>query len=96
MAARDLESALLARCAAVALEVTLVAQDLREANVFVLAAMLFQSHFPREAKSLLQASEQYFATHPTERLASAEVVRRGWAITLPRLRYMLNRQLNGY
>ena len=42
MAARDLESALLARCAAVAREVTLVAQDQREANVFVLAAMLFQ------------------------------------------------------
>lgn len=96
MAARDLESALLARCAAVAREVTPVAQDQREANVFGLAAMLVQSRFPHEAKSLLQASEQYFATHPTERLASAEVVRRGWVINLPRLRDMLNRQLNGY
>ena len=62
MAARDIESALLARCAAVARDVTPVAQDQREANVFMLAAMLFQSHFPREAKSFLQVSEQYFAT----------------------------------
>ena len=64
MAARDFESAVLARCAAVAREVTPVAQDQREAKVFMLAAMLFQSHFPREAKSFLQVSEQYFATHP--------------------------------
>jgi hypothetical protein len=96
MAARDIESALLARCAAVAREAAPVAQDQREANVFGLAAMLVQPRFPGESKSLLRASEQYFATHPTERLASAEVVRRGWVISLPRLRDMLNRQLNGY
>jgi len=35
----------------------------------------------------------YFASHPNERLPSAEVVRRGWVIGLPRLRDMLSRQL---
>lgn len=93
MTARDIESALLARCSAVARQVTQAAQDQREANVFQVAAMIVQSQFPAESKCLLQASEGYFASHPNERLASAEVVRRGWVISLPRLRDMLSRQL---
>ena len=75
MAARDIESALLARCSAVARESVQEAQDQREANVFQLAATLVQSHFPAESQSLRQASERYFASHPNERLASAEIVR---------------------
>ena len=93
MAARDIESALLARCSAVARESVQEAQDQREANVFQLAATLVQSHFPAESQSLRQASERYFASHPNERLASAEIVRRGWVMNLPRLRDMLSRQL---
>jgi len=93
MTARDVESALLARCSVVAREATQSAQDQREANVFQLAAMVVQSQFPTESKCLTQASEQYFASHPNERLASAEVVRRGWVMSLPRLRDMLLRRL---
>ncbi|MBV2234582.1 MAG: hypothetical protein KUL75_03445 [Sterolibacterium sp.] len=93
MTAREVESALLARCSAVARETTQVAQDQREANVFQLAAMVVRSQFPAESKCLAQASERYFASHPTEQLASAEIVRRGWVMSLPRFRDMLSRKL---
>jgi hypothetical protein len=43
----------------------------------------------------MRASEQYFATHPNERLAAGEVVRNGWVVSLPRLRDMLSQQLHG-
>ncbi len=69
MTARDAESALLARCLAVARQVAMSAQDQRGANVFRLAAMVVQSRFPDESKSLMPASEQYFAAHPHEKLA---------------------------
>lgn len=90
MAARDDESVLLDRCAGVANEIVLSAQDQREANVFRLAAMVVQSRFPRESQCLMHVSEQYFSAHPNERLAPAEVVRKGWVLSLPRLRDMLS------
>ncbi len=96
MTARDDESALLALCSAVAREAAQSAQDQREANVFRLAAMVVQSRFPDESKRLMQASEQYFTAHPSERLAPAEVVRKGWVLGLPRLRDMLSHRLHGH
>ncbi|MDR2013046.1 MAG: hypothetical protein LBQ20_08400 [Rhodanobacter sp.] len=96
MNARDAESALLARCAAVAYENAQAAQDQREASVFRLAAMVVRSRFPYESGHLMQASERYFARHPSERLAPVEVVRNGWVSSLPRLRDMLSRQLRGH
>jgi uncharacterized protein (DUF924 family) len=93
MIARELEAALLTRCTAAAREVVSAAKDQREANVFQLASMVVRSQFPRESTSLMRASEQYFATHPNERLAPGEVVRNGWVLSLPRLRDMLSRQL---
>lgn len=93
MTARDVESALLARCSVIAQEAAQAAQDQREANVFQLAAMVVRSQFPNESKCLMQASERYFASHPNERLASAEVVKRGWVMSLPRLRDMLSHRL---
>jgi hypothetical protein len=72
------------------------AQDQREANVFRLAAMVVQSRFPSESKSLMLASERYFAAHPNERLAPAEVVRKGWVLSLPRLRDTLSHRLRGH
>lgn len=95
MATRNDESALLARCSAVAREVAQSAQDQREANVFRLAAMVVQSRFPRESMCLMQASERYFDSHPNERLAPADVVRKGWVSNLPRLRDMLSHRLYG-
>ncbi|HEX7642149.1 MAG TPA: hypothetical protein VF472_08080 [Burkholderiaceae bacterium] len=94
MNARDLESALLGRCAAVGKDAAQAAQDQREANVFRLAAMVIQSRLPDESKNLMRASERYFAIHPEQILDPAEVVRSGWIISLPRLRDMLSRQLN--
>ena len=93
MTARELEAAMMTRCAAAAREVTPTAQDQREANVFQLAAMVVQSRFPRESTSLLRASEQYFASHPNEKLTAGDVVRNGWVLSLPRLRDMLSHQL---
>ena len=93
MTARELESALLTRCTAVAQGVAPTAQDQREANVFRLAAMVVQSQFPHESKRLMQASEQYFSVYPDDRLVSGAVVRNGWVLGLPRLRDMLTRRL---
>lgn len=95
MTARDAESALLARCSVVAREAAQSALDQREANVFRLAAMVVRSRFPRESMCLMQASDQYFASHPDEKLAPAEVVRKGWVSSLPRLRDMLSHRLCG-
>jgi hypothetical protein len=93
MTARDTESALLARCSVVARVAAESAQDQREANVFRLAAMIVRSRFPAESLCLMQASERYFASHPDERLASADVVKKGWVLSLPRLRDMLSHRL---
>jgi galactokinase len=96
MTARDIEAALLTRCTAIARETAQTALDEREANVFQAAAMVVRSQFPRESTSLMRVSEAYFATHPNERLASGDVVRRGWITSLPRLRDMLTHQLHGH
>ncbi len=96
MTARDIEAALLTRCAAVATDTALSAQDQREANVFKTAAMVVQSQFPGQSRRLMRASEQYFAMYPNEQLASVEVVRHGWVTSLPRLRDMLTRKLSGH
>jgi len=93
--ARDLEAALLTRCTTVARQTASIAQDQREANVFQIAAMVVQSRFPSESITLMQASERYFAAHPAERLAAGDVVRKGWVLSLPRLRNMLRHQLQG-
>ncbi|MBI4742523.1 MAG: hypothetical protein HY777_13455 [Betaproteobacteria bacterium] len=94
MTAREVEAALLTRCTVAAREVAPKAQDQREANVFQLAAMVVRSRFPRESACLMLASEQYFATHPSERLAPGDVVRNGWVQSLPRLRDMLSQHLH--
>jgi hypothetical protein len=45
--------------------------------------------------SLMLAANPYLAAHPNERLASGDVVMKGWVVGLPRLRDMLCRQLGG-
>ena len=93
MNARDLEAALLARCVLTATASKTAALDKREANIFMLASSVVRSRFPQESKRLRQASEEYFAAAPTDRLSSEEVVRSGWVLNLPRLRAMLEKQL---
>jgi len=95
MTARDVESMLLDRCVAMARGSDRVAHDQREANVFNVAAMVVASRFPGDALRMEQASKQYFAMHPDDMLVSSEVVRRGWVTSLPRLRDMLSRRLDG-
>lgn len=94
--ARDVEAMLMTRCAAVAMADEHVAHDQREANVFFAAGMVVQSQFPEESRRLKQASEQYFETYPGDRLPAVDVVRQGWVVSLPRLRDMLMRQLQGH
>jgi hypothetical protein len=94
MNARETEGDMLARCAVIARGSMSAAHDQREANVFRLAAMVVQSRFPRESASLMQASERYFARHPQDKLAPADVVRKGWVFSLPWLRDMLSLQLH--
>lgn len=95
MTARDIESAMLDRCVAVAQEAGQSALNQREANVFWLAAMVIVNQFPSASKRLMQASEQYFSVHPSEKIDPEDVIRNGWVITLPRLRDRLSRRFNG-
>lgn len=95
MRARERESWLLDRCAAVGRGDSQPPRDRQEAHVFQVAAGIIRSTFPQEAGRLQQASERFFASHPGEQLATSEVVRNGWVASLPRLRDMLTRRLGG-
>jgi hypothetical protein len=91
--AREIEAALLTRCVAVARQSQTDIMDSREANVFRLASMVIKSQFPHESACLMQASDRYFSQWADQRVSPADVVQRGWVISLPRLRDMLSRQL---
>ena len=93
MTARETESALLERCIAIAQGTEQAARNAREANVFGVAGMLIRSRFAAESNRLMGVSEQYFSTNPGERVESAEVVRLGWVVDLPRQRDMLFHRL---
>jgi hypothetical protein len=91
--ARAAESAMIARCAAVARDAGSAAQDWREANVFRVAAMVVRSRFPRESEQLMHVADAYFGAHPDEKLAPTDVIRQGWIVSLPRLCERLSRAL---
>lgn len=93
VSARDAEAWLAARCRQLAADPDGIAQDVREANALRLAAMLLGPGLQAEAQCLLRACERYFAEHAEERLPAAEVLRRGWVASLPRLRETLRRSL---
>jgi hypothetical protein len=93
MEARDTEARLLARCAEVARGTLVSAQDSREANVFRLASLMADRQFSAAYRRLMAASQGYFDQHPGERLDPEDVVRKGWVVSLPRLRDMLREQL---
>jgi hypothetical protein len=88
------EPAMIDRCVAVARNSTESAKNQQEANVFWLASCVIQSRIPtEESKRLLYASEQYFSVHPEERLDPGEVIRKGWVVSMPRLRDLLSDKL---
>lgn len=93
MDARETEARMLARCAAVARGDGAPAGDAREANVFRLAGLVVESSHPGEAARLGEAGRAFFEAHPQALLDSEEVLRKGWIISLPRLRDMLRREL---
>jgi hypothetical protein len=99
MNARDAEAALLERCVLVASPARSAnaaqdtAQNAREANVFRLAALVLRPHFPYAAAQWQKASEAYFAAHPQEQVELPEVLRKGWVVSLPRLRDVLSQRL---
>jgi hypothetical protein len=96
MNARDTEAALLDRCVAVAGKTSSAAQgaqNVREANVFHLAALVLRPHFPQAAAQWQQASRLYFAAYPQSQVDLPEIVHQGWVVSLPRLREMLSQRL---
>lgn len=93
MSARDDEQKLLERCEAITKNRETTIQNLQEANVMRLAGMVIRTDNPEASACLLQASELYFRAHPADQLSAEEVIRKGWVISLPRLRNRLGRQL---
>jgi 6-phosphogluconate dehydrogenase len=90
MNAREREANMLKRCVLAARGKGVMAKDQQEANVFRVAAMVVRSRLPQEAAGLMQASEDYFSSHPMDRLPEVDVVKNGWVSSLPRLRDMLS------
>lgn len=94
--ARQREAAMLDRCALAARNASAVtASGAAEANVFRVAAMVMQSRYPAEARSLRTVSDRYFAVHPRDLKSVADVVQAKHVASLPRLRDMLTRKLMG-
>jgi hypothetical protein len=48
--------------------------------------MIVRIRYPEAGARLFDAATTYFAEHPEQQVASAEVVRRGWIINAHRLR----------
>lgn len=94
MNAREKEKMLLDRCVFVAQHPDASAENGAEANVFRLAGSVLRSRLPVEASRLKAVSAAYFAQYPNEQLPTAEVVRRGLVVSMPRLRDMLSHKLH--
>lgn len=93
MTARDNEASLLECCALIATGALEAPRTPAEANVCRVAGMILGRHLRGARQRLAQAAAVYFTAHPDELLESAETVRRGWIINLPRLRDRLERRL---
>lgn len=93
--ARDIERVMLERCLQIAITPGDMPRDQAEANVCRLAGMIVDGRHPVAGKRLSDAAATYFADHPEQQVPSAEVVRRGWIISAPRLRERLERLIAG-
>jgi hypothetical protein len=93
---RTREALMLDRCvlAARSVDLPIHAVNGREANVFRVAAMVLQSSFPTESKTLMGCANRYFSAHPNELAPVVNVIHQGDVISLPRLRDSLTRKLN--
>lgn len=93
MDAREREKTLLDRCVFVAQCPDACANNGAEANVFRLAGSVLRSRLPIEATRLKTASRTYFARYPHEELSTANIIRSGLLVSMPRLRDMLSQKL---
>ena len=91
--AREVEEALLMACLEIASSLRGMPCSAKEANVMCVAAMVIGNGFPVSKKRLMEAAARYFEVHADEKVETAEVVRRGWVLNLPRLRDRLERKL---
>lgn len=91
--ARGNEDAMLECCVLIATAALETPRTQAEANVCRVAGMILSRNLQDAGHRLTQAAAAYFAAHPSEQLESAETVRRGWIIGLPRFRDRLERML---
>ncbi len=89
----EAEEVMLTSCLEVAQGVREMPCSAQQANVMRIAAMVIGRSFPVSQKRLSEAAARYFEAHPGEDVETAEVVRRGWVATLPRLRDRLEHKL---
>lgn len=90
---RQSETQLLEQCLCVASGYPFVPVIQANANVFALASTLIRSQYPAEAQLLEEASQTYFEKNPDKRLDTASILKKGWIISLPRLKSMLTAHL---
>lgn len=90
---REAEEVMLMSCLEVAQGVRAMPCSAQQANVMRVAAMVIGRSFPVSQKRLSEAAARYFEAHPGDKVESAEIVRRGWVSTLPRLRDRLEHKL---
>ncbi|MDD3326567.1 MAG: hypothetical protein PHW25_05710 [Zoogloea sp.] len=91
--ARETEAAMLESCVLIATAALEAPRTSAEANVCRVAGMILSHNLHDARQRLTQAATAYFAARPSELLKSAETVRCGWIINLPRLRDRLERRL---
>jgi hypothetical protein len=61
--------------------------------VFRIVATILGPQHIAEADRLLTASSTWFVAHNIEALPAADVVRRGWIASLPRMRQLVSQAL---
>ena len=91
--AREVEEAFLMACLEIASSLRGRPCSAKDANVMCVAAMVIGNGFPVSQKRLMDAATRYFEVHADAKVETAEVVRRGWVLNLPRLRDRLERKL---
>jgi len=93
MNARDKEQAMLDTCKLIAAGRMCIPETSEQANVVNIAAMLCSSADAVASDRLHDAAARYFDKHPDAHLSTQEVLKRGWKISLPRFRSMLEKQV---
>ncbi|MEE9319414.1 MAG: hypothetical protein V3U76_03115 [Granulosicoccus sp.] len=93
MTSRNTEQRLVQTCVRVAAGEFIPTLDKQAANVIRLAAMLARSNHPVASMRLRDVANDYFSGHGVLPLATEELLRRRWVISLPRFRSLLDREL---